>query len=174
LKLAGGLDWLRTIETWLLAVLVLLLVALSGAQIVLRIFFDTGLSWADQFSRGLVLWTGMLGALAAARDDKHIALDVLQRYLSPRAQRAARIATLGFAAVLCAAMAWFSSNLVGIDYAEGLQASGGSVAAAVRACFAESILPAGFALMAVRFALRMFAEPAHAPALLHEPAAIRE
>jgi TRAP-type C4-dicarboxylate transport system permease small subunit len=168
-KSGSRLDWLRTIENGLLAVLVLLLVALSGAQIVLRIFFETGLSWADQFSRGLVLWTGMLGALAAVRDDKHIALDVLQRYLSPKAQRAARIATLGFAAVLCAAMAWYGSGLVGIDYAEGLQTSSGSVVAALRACFTETILPAGFGLMALRFALRMFAPPAHAQMLLHEP-----
>jgi len=174
MKSASSLDWLRTVETWLLAVLVLLLVALSGAQILLRIFFETGLSWADSFSRALVLWTGMLGALAAVRDDKHIALDVLQRYLSPKAQRAARIATLGFAAVVCAAMAWYSSRLVGIDYAEGLQTGGGSIAVALRACFAESILPVAFALMALRFALRMSAPPAHAPMLLHEPELTRQ
>jgi len=173
-KSASGLDWLRTIENWLLAMLVLILVALSGAQIVLRIFFETGLSWADPFSRGLVLWTGMLGALAAVRDDRHIALDVLQRFLSPGAQRIARVATLGFAALICAAMSWYSLGLVGIDYAEGLQTSGGSVAAALRSCFAESILPAGFALMALRFALRMFAPPAHAPVLLHHNEGVSE
>ncbi len=116
----------------------------------------------------------MLGALAAVRDDKHIALDVLQRFLSPAAQRIARAATLGFAALLCAAMAWYSLGLVGIDYAEGLQTSGGSVAAALRSCFAESILPVGFALMALRFALRMFAPPAHAPVLLHHNEAVSE
>jgi TRAP-type C4-dicarboxylate transport system permease small subunit len=173
-KSGKGLESLRNIENWLLAILILILVGLSGAQILLRIFFETGLSWADPFSRGLVLWTGMLGALAAVRDDKHIALDVLQRYLSPGAQRIARIATLGFAAVLCAAMAWYSSGLVGIDYAEGLQTGGGSIAAALRACFAESILPVAFALMALRFALRMLAPPAHAPMLLHHAEAVRE
>jgi TRAP-type C4-dicarboxylate transport system permease small subunit len=173
-KSPSPLDLLRTAENWLLAILVLILVGLSGAQILLRIFFETGISWADPFSRGLVLWTGMLGALAAVRDEKHIALDVLQRFLSPTAQRVARFATLGFAAVLCAAMAWYSFSLVGIDYAEGLQTSSGSVAAALRACFAESILPVGFGLMALRFALRMFAPPAHAPMLLHHTDAVRE
>ena len=164
---------MRTAENWLLAILVLILVGLSGAQILLRVFFETGISWADPFSRTLVLWTGMLGALAAVRDEKHIALDVLQRFLSPAAQRVARFATMGFAAALCAAMAWYSSSLVGIDYAEGLQ-TGGSVTAALRACFAESILPVGFALMALRFALRMFAAPAHAPVLLHHTEAVQE
>lgn len=170
----SGLDWLRSVENGLLAILVLVLVGLSGAQIVLRVFFQTGLSWADPFLRGLVLWTGMLGALAAVRDEKHIALDVLQRYLPPAAQRIARFATLGFAAALCAAMAWYSSGLVGIDYAEGLQSGGGSIVAALRACFAESILPAGFGLMALRFVLRMFAPPAHEPMLLHHNEPVRE
>jgi TRAP-type C4-dicarboxylate transport system permease small subunit len=169
-KSAKRLDWLRRIENGLLAVLVLLLVGLSGAQILLRILFETGLSWADTFARGLVLWTGMLGALAAVRDEKHIALDVLQRFLPESAQRLARFATLGFAAAICAAMAWYSSGLVGIDYAEGLQTGGGSIVAALRACFAESILPAGFGLMALRFALRMFAAPALTPMLMHHDA----
>lgn len=174
MTLPGRFEWLRTFENWLLAVLVLILVGLSGAQIVLRIFFDTGLSWADPFARGLVLWTGMLGALAAVRDDKHIALDVLQRYLAPTAQRAARAATLGFAALLCAAMAWYGYGLVSIDYAEGVQ-TGRSVMAGLRACFAETIVPVGFALMALRFALRMFAPPAQAPMLLHHGGeAVRE
>lgn len=163
------LHHLHRIENGLLAVLVLVLVALAGTQIVLRIFFETGLAWADSFSRSLVLWTGLLGALAAVRDDRHIALDVLQRFLSPRVQRAARLATLGFAALLCAAMAWYGMSLVAIDYAEGLQSGGGSVVSALRACFAESIVPVAFALMALRFGLRAFAPPAHVPALLHDP-----
>lgn len=172
-KSGGSPDWLRNLENGLLAALVLVLVALSGAQILLRIFFDTGLAWADPFSRGLVLWTGMLGALAAVRDDKHIALDVLQRFLPPAAQKAARLATLGFAAAICAAMAWYGSALVGIDYAEGVQ-TGGSISAGVRACFAESILPVAFALMALRFVSRMFAPPAHEPILLHHSGVVGE
>jgi TRAP-type C4-dicarboxylate transport system permease small subunit len=159
--------WLRDVEDWLLALLVLVLVALAGSQIILRIFFDTGLSWADPLARALVLWTGMLGALAAVRDEKHIALDLLQKFLPPLAQRAVRVATFGFAAAICAAMAWYSLGLVSIDYDEGLQTSGGSAWAALRACLAETILPAGFALMALRFVLRASAPPAHVPLLLH-------
>jgi TRAP-type C4-dicarboxylate transport system permease small subunit len=161
------LSRLRLAEDWLLAILVLLLVGLAGAQIVLRVFFETGLSWADPFARTLVLWTGMLGALAAVRDEKHIALDLLQKFLPAGTQRVVRVVTFGFAAALCAAMAWYAFNLVTIDYAEGLQTSNGSVRAALRACFAETILPAGFALMALRFAVRAFAPPAQVPMLMH-------
>src|ERR1700722_3808566 len=162
----SGLIWLQRIETYLLAALVIVLVALAGTQIILRDFFDTGISWADPLMRSLVLWTGMLGALAAVRDDKHIALDVLQRYASPVAQCVARVVTLGFTAILCAAMAFYSYGLVAIDLAESAQTG---AASAVPAWVPESILPFGFGLMALRFALRAIAPPAHAPVLLHDP-----
>jgi len=161
-----GLVWLRQIETYLLAVLVIVLVLVAGAQIILRDFFDTGISWGDPLMRGLVLWTGMLGALAAVRDDKHIALDVLQRYVSPAAQRIARLVTLGATAILCAAMAFYSYALVEIDLAGAAQTGAAST---VPAWLPESILPIGFGLMALRFALRAFAPPAHPPVLLHDP-----
>ncbi len=163
-----GLVWLQRLETYLLATLVIVLVVIAGAQIILRDFFDTGISWGDPLMRSLVLWTGMLGALAAVRDDKHIALDVLQRYVSPTAQRIARAITLGATAVLCATMAFHSYALVEIDLAGSAQTG---TASAVPAWLPESILPIAFGLMALRFALRAFAPPAHPPVLLHDPGA---
>jgi TRAP-type C4-dicarboxylate transport system permease small subunit len=162
-----GLVWLSRIEDWILALLVLVLVCLAGAQILLRNVFETGLSWADPFLRTLVLWTGMLGALAAVRDDKHIALDVLQRFLSPRSQRVARVITLGFAAAICTAMAWYGVGLVRVDMAEATQVGGAST---LPGWLPETILPIAFALMALRFAVHAFLPPAHPPALLHDPA----
>jgi TRAP-type C4-dicarboxylate transport system permease small subunit len=160
-----ALVWLRHIENGLLTASVLLLVVLAGAQIILRDLFHTGLSFADPLMRQLVLWTGMLGALAAVRDDKHIAMDVLQRFLNPAAQKAARILTLGFAAAVCALLACYSYAMVQVDY----QGATPSPLAGLPAWGAEIILPFGFGLMAIRFVLRAFAPPAHAHALLHEP-----
>jgi TRAP-type C4-dicarboxylate transport system permease small subunit len=156
--------WLRWIEDGILAVFVLILVGLAGAQILLRDLFHSGISWADPVMRDLVLWTGMLGALAAVRDDKHIALDVLQRFLSPMVQKIARAITQLFAAAICAAMAWYCWVMLRNDV-------GGNASGPLPAWLPEAILPFAFALMALRFALRAFAPPAHAPALLHEPPA---
>jgi TRAP-type C4-dicarboxylate transport system permease small subunit len=158
--------WLSRLEDYLLAALVLVLVGLAGTQILLRNFLQTGLSWADPFLRTLVLWTGMLGALAAIRDDKHIALDVLQRFLSSRAQRVARVVTLGFAAVISAMMAWYGLGLVRVDTAEAAQV--GAVSA-IPSWLPESILPIAFALIAIRFAIHAFLPAAHPPALIHIP-----
>jgi len=158
--------WLGYIEDGILAVLVLLLVVLAGAQIVLRDFFSTGISWADPVMRDLVLWTGMLGALAAVRDEKHIALDVLQRFLSPLVQKIARVVTMLFTAAVCGAMAWYCFVMLQNDV-------GSASNDALPAWLPEAILPFAFALMALRFVLRAFAPPAHVPALLHDPAADR-
>ncbi|MBS0583104.1 MAG: TRAP transporter small permease [Proteobacteria bacterium] len=160
--------WLHRIENGILTVLVLILVALAGAQIIMRNVFGGGFSWADPFLRTLVVWTAMLGALAAVREDKHIAVDVLQRFLPPGAQRLARVLTLLFAAAVCAALAWYGWGLVGVDLDGDAKSEFG-----LPNWLLESILPIGFGLMALRFVVRAFATPTHvpglsAPELLHD------
>jgi len=72
--------------TWmidgLLCLLLLAMIILSCLQIILRTFFAGGFLWADPLLRYLVLWSGMLGAVVATREGKHIAIDVVT-YLSP-------------------------------------------------------------------------------------------
>jgi TRAP-type C4-dicarboxylate transport system permease small subunit len=151
------------IETALIALLVLAMVVLAGAQIVLRNFFDTGFAWADPLLRAMVLWAAMLGALAAARDDKHIGLDLLTHFLYGRTKRVARVIALLFAAAVSAAMAWYGFDLVEVDY------GGGTAIAGIPGWVIEAILPVGFALLAIRLAIRAFMPPkSDAPALAPE------
>jgi TRAP-type C4-dicarboxylate transport system permease small subunit len=150
-------------ETALIALIVLAMVVLAGAQIVLRNLFETGFAWADPLLRAMVLWAAMLGALAAARDDKHIGLDLLTHFLHGRARRIARGIALLFAAAMCAAMAWYGGELVALDF------DGGAPVAGIPAWIVEAILPIGFALLAIRLALRAFMPPrSDAPALAPE------
>ena len=154
---------IERIETALIALLVLAMVVLAGAQILLRNLFDTGFAWADPLLRAMVLWAAMLGALAAARDDKHIGLDLLTHFLHGPAKRVARVIALLFAAAVSAAMAWYGFNLVQVDF------GGGTAIAGVPGWVIESILPVGFALLAIRLAVRAFMPPrSDAPALAPE------
>ncbi|HSX62452.1 MAG TPA: TRAP transporter small permease [Tahibacter sp.] len=140
---------LHRFEDWVLTLLVLVMVVLAGAQIVLRNFFDSGFPWAEPVLRALVLWSAMLGAVIATRDDQHIGLDFIARFAGGTALRVARFVALAFAAALCGAMAWYSWALVQLDregHTEGV--------IGIPAWMLELILPVGFGLMALRFLIR--------------------
>jgi len=145
---------LHRFEDWLLTLFVVALIVLAGLQIVLRNVFDGGFTWADPVLRMLVLWSAMLGAMIAARDDQHIGLDFIHRLVDGVKLRIARVIALGFAAVLCGAMAWYSWGLVQLDREGGTEGVVG-----IPAWVLELVLPIGFGLMAVRFAIRAFAAP---------------
>ena len=145
---------LHRFEDWVLTLLVIVMVVLAGAQIVLRNVFDSGFSWAEPVLRALVLWSAMLGAVIATRDDQHIGLDFIARFVSGTALRAARFIALAFAAALCATMAWHSWGLVQLDregHTEGVLG--------IPAWMLELILPLGFGVMALRFLIRSVLPP---------------
>ncbi|MBZ0221614.1 MAG: TRAP transporter small permease [Dokdonella sp.] len=150
---AALLRWIDRIETGLIALLVLAMVLLAGAQIVLRNFFDTGLEWADPLLRAMVLWAAMLGALAAARDDKHIGIDILAHFVHGKARRVIKAITLLFAAALSAAMAWYGHGLVMLDY------GGNAKIAGIPTWLVEAIIPVGFGLLALRLTVHAFLPP---------------
>jgi TRAP-type C4-dicarboxylate transport system permease small subunit len=137
------------------------MVVLAGAQILLRNIAGTGIDWADPLLRAMVLWAAMLGALAAARDDKHIGLDLVTHFVHGRTKRVFRVIALLFAASIAAAMAWYGANLVTLDLASGTLAF-----ARVPSWCVEAILPVGFGLLALRLAVHAFMPPkSDAPAL---------
>lgn len=119
---AGGSSWaraalaLRWLENLLLVALLGGLVLLSTAQIVLRNFFSTGLTWADGLVRLMVLWLALVGAVAAARESRHITMAALTRWLPPRWQRLARGSAEAFALVVSGALAWYSLAFVRDSY----------------------------------------------------------
>jgi len=142
------LVWLNRLENTLIATLALLLVLLSGAQVLLRLG-NHGIVWLDPLLRVLVLWLAMLGALAAARVDKHISLDVLGRLLRGPARRFVRLLSFGFAAVVSAMLAQAALGLIEVDREAQTRLFG-----SVPSWWAESILPVVFGLLALRFLLR--------------------
>jgi TRAP-type transport system small permease protein len=73
---------LTRVETALAGLSLLLLVALTLAQIVARNLFETGLPAADALTRHLVLYVAFLGAALAAQAQRHIRIDVVSAWLS--------------------------------------------------------------------------------------------
>ena len=139
----------RAAETALLAILLGGLILFATAQIVLRVGFSRSMEWGDELVRLIVLWLALLGALAASRDNRHITMAALHRWLPPRVQRAAEVCADAFAAVFCAAFAWF-----GVAYVLDSRSFGDTVFGSVPAWWLQSLLPVVFALIAYRYVVR--------------------
>ena len=154
----GLLRGLHRAEDALLAALLGVLLVLSVVQIALRIFFDTGLEWAEPVSRMGVLWLALFGALGAARSHRHISIDALPRLLPPGARRAAWFVTELATAVVCAMLAWYGWGMFQMEreapslFVRGIESSWPMLA-----------FPVGFGLLALRFAVAAFAPPPDHP-----------
>ncbi len=136
----------RWCENLLLVLLFAAILGLSTTQIVLRNFFASGLFWADELVRLLVLWLAVVGALAATRDRRHIAIELIVRALPEFLQRMTRSVVGLFAAAVAGVFAWQSWRFV-VDSRE----FGDTVLGDWPAWYFQLILPLGFALIAWRF-----------------------
>jgi TRAP-type C4-dicarboxylate transport system permease small subunit len=134
------------LESALLVLILAAMVALAGAQIVLRNVTGGGIAWADPALRVLVLWIGMVGALAATRDDSHLTVDVVARLLSERWKARVRVITDLATAAVSGVVAWHAARLTIGDREAALMAF-----ANVPVWVCELILPVGFGLIAVRY-----------------------
>jgi TRAP-type C4-dicarboxylate transport system permease small subunit len=144
-RTAGALVVVHRAEDVLLALLLGSLVLLAPLQIVLRNVFNMGWVWADPLLRVLVLWVALLGALAASRQDRQIAVDVVSKFLSPRANAIVGSLTGIFTAVVCGVVAYHSWLFVVGERAFGSKAFGD-----VPAWLCQSVIPFAFAMIAVR------------------------
>ncbi|MHB8455306.1 MAG: TRAP transporter small permease [Acidiferrobacterales bacterium] len=151
-KLGGLLRVVAAVEDGLLAALLAVMIAIASAQIFLRDVFDSGFVSGDHILRVLVLWITLLGAMAASRDDRHMSVDVLSRFLPARVRLASRLIVDIFAVMVCALVAFHAARFVMSDRAAGIPAFG-----SVPAWLVELILPIGFATMALRYLLLVFA-----------------
>ncbi len=140
----------RLEDTALVAALISML-GLAVFQIILRNLFDSGFLWAESFLRILVLWVAMLGAMVATRENNHINIDALSRYLPRRLERGFRILTGIFSTAICGVVAWYSLQYVQLEFEDETIAF-----ASVPVWICQSILPFGFAVIALRFAHRTF------------------
>ncbi len=90
----------------------------------------------------------MFGAVAASRDGQHITIDALSRFLPPGVQRLAAAVVGLFASAVCVMLAYLAVRFVGLEYAMSTAGLG-----AVPAWVLALVLPVGFALIAVRYAI---------------------
>jgi len=153
-NLSRALERLRllgtAVENALLVLLLSAMMLLAVGQIVLRMFFDSGLLWADELLKILVLWIALVASVAAARSRRHLRIDVLSRYVPQRYARVPELLVDLFAAGICGFIAWHSLQFI-------LLSMGDTVLVDIPSWVAQGILPLAFLLMCYRFTLHFLA-----------------
>jgi TRAP-type C4-dicarboxylate transport system permease small subunit len=139
---------LTRLEEGLLALMLSGMILLAAGQILLRNLFDSSLFWGDTALRLLVLWLALMGAIAATRDDRHIRIDLLSRFLGRRTRAWVQLVNDLFSGLICALVAWHSGRLVYFEWQDGTQIING-----LPTWLGESIIPLGFGVMSLRFLL---------------------
>ena len=136
-------------EEVVLITLLSVMVVMAFLQVVLRNLFSSGIFWADILLRHLLLWLGFLGAAIATSENRHINIDALRRFLSPRVRSAVEVLTDLFAAGICFLLAKASWTFV-----QGEIAGRSTVFENIPSWYAQIIIPLGFGLLVVHFVIR--------------------
>lgn len=140
--------FLDKLESFVLSLLLLSMIGLACLQIILRNVFHSGITDAEPLLRLMVLWVGLVGAIAASRSYKHIAIDVITRLLSTRAKLAVVAFNYLFVACVSAIVAWHAGRFVMMDYEADSPAFG-----SIPSWVMELILPFAFGAIALRYAI---------------------
>ena len=145
--------WLEKLEQCLLALFLSLMILVAFWQIVLRNLFATGLPWGDTLVRYLVLWVGFIGAALAAREGKHIQIDVALQWVPGVGSILIQFITNLFSAFICGVLAVAAYRFIQNEMLMGdISALGCPV------WVMQLIIPITFALMTLRFGFKSFRE----------------
>ena len=147
-KLNNVLNKIHRIEDGIIALLLFAMILLATSQIFLRNLFDAGIIWADPLLRIMVLWLGLLGALAATRENKHISIDLLTRFLSEKANAITKSVASLFSSIVAGLLAYHSVRFVVMEYESQTK-----VITDIPAWIIELILPVAFGLITIRFVI---------------------
>lgn len=143
-------EHLAKAENFMMVVFLLSMISLSFTQVVLRNLSLGGIMWGDALVRNLVLWVGFLGGSLATKDDKHIRIDVLTKFLSPMWKARVDFLTSLFSLCIGGVFIWASLRFVISEYES-------QTVAFLNIPFwvVESIIPIGFGLISLRFFIRL-------------------
>ena len=89
-----------------------IMVVVTGAQIVCRVFF-TSLSWSEEATRYLLIWSTLLGAGCVYKHSGHISITVLQDLLPEKAKDVLQIVIHALCIVLFALIVFYGVKYFG-------------------------------------------------------------
>lgn len=126
-----------------------LMALLPLAEIVGRALFRTGVPGSGPFVQHLTLWVGFMGAALAAREGRLLALATAEFIPKGPWKRAASVIAAAVGGAVSTALARASWDMAMLE-----REGGAMIALGVPVWAAQLVLPAGFALVALRVAWR--------------------
>lgn len=146
-------DAWASVERWLILVLLFAMLGLAVFQVFLRNAFSTGIEWADVTVRHLVLWVGLLGASVAAKENRHLSVDIASRIIPAKWHHLLEALLSLVTAAVCGVLFFGALLFTKFLYEEGTGTLQGAWA-----LLAGGILPLAFIAVALRFLLRAVRE----------------
>ena len=141
------------VEQVFVTILLAMMILLPFFQSVLRSLVNTGISLGDSLVRSLVVWVGFIGAAIATKEDKHINIDVVSRWLTGPQSNYIRLVSHFLSVVICGLL-----TLAAIKFLRVEAQMGSSAFFKLPVWVPEIIIPVTFGLMTLRFAVRCLKE----------------
>jgi len=144
---------LGRVEQVLIALFLSAMILVAFLQIVLRNFFSTGISWGDSLVRYLVVWVGFIGAALAAREGKHISIEVASRWVTGPGRHYFQVFSSIVSAAVCGCLTYAAAKFIVFEAQMETTAFFN-----LPAWIPEIIIPVTFGIMTLRFALHFINE----------------
>ena len=135
-------DHLDRISRFLLFVTIVAMTFFITIQIIFRVFF-TALSWTEELSRYLLVWSSFIGASVAFKKGAHISVSFVIDWLRPSHRKAVQYLSMGLMAVFFLVSIWYGFLLMKLQIFQVSPAIG------LKMRYVYTVIPVSFIVMFV-------------------------
>jgi TRAP-type C4-dicarboxylate transport system permease small subunit len=142
LYLKKSSDHLDTVFRFALFLTLSSMIVLITAQVIFRVFF-TALSWSEELSRYLLVWSSFIGASVAFKKGAHIAVTFAVELLPGKTQKLVQSLSCILMAIFFGITIWYSIFLFNVQVFQVSPAMG------LKMRYIYMIIPIAFSVMSV-------------------------
>ncbi|WP_394196830.1 TRAP transporter small permease [Litoreibacter albidus] len=107
---------------WIVSAMLIIVVAITLLQIIMRYAFDSPLIWSEELVRLIVVWITFIGASAVCYDGRHLNVEVFFKAAPPRLRVAMRVFNAVVSLAFLAVLGWHSITLLKIEMMQDMSA----------------------------------------------------
>jgi len=78
------IHFVNRLSILLISLLLAVMCILVFGNVVLRYFFNSGITWSEEMARFMFVWLIFLGAILGLKDNEHLGVDMLVKKVSPK------------------------------------------------------------------------------------------